>query len=136
MSYKCKHFVLQELVPKHIYEERGESAWELLDERMLKAIDSLRDLYGVMIINDWHKGGKYQWRGLRTTDSPEYSPTSQHSFGRGFDLHPKDIDVVKIRQDIMAGKHKELKAITGLELRVSWLHVDCRNFTGLKTFRG
>jgi len=78
-----------------------------------------------MIINDWHKGGKYQWRGLRTTDSPEYSPTSQHSFGRGFDLHPKDIDVVKIRQDIMAGKH-----------RVSWLHVDCRNFTGLKTFRG
>ena len=81
-QYKCKHFKIQELVSKQVYKDRGQKAWQLLDIHLLMTIDNLRNNHGRIIVNDWHRGGKNESRGLRTPDSPHYSTYSQHRFNR------------------------------------------------------
>jgi len=44
--YKCKHFGIKELVSEGTYNKRGEKAWQLLDDRILRTIDFLRETYG------------------------------------------------------------------------------------------
>ena len=83
--YICKHFKIQELVPPEVFKIRGEKAWELLDERALITLDAIRNRYGTTIVNDYDNGGKRKWSGLRTSESPYFSPYSQHTFGRAFD---------------------------------------------------
>ena len=52
MTYKCDYFAIHELIPPSVYEARGEKAWELLDDRLLKTIDTLRDRFGPATINN------------------------------------------------------------------------------------
>ena len=94
--YKCKYFDIKELVPEHVYEDRGEKAWELLDNRMLMTLDRLREIYGPITVNDWSWGGENQWRGLRTPESPVGTIYSQHRFGRACDciFHETDAETV------------------------------------------
>jgi len=132
--YQCKHFKIQELVPPHIYDKRGDKAWELLDERALITLDHLRDHFGVAItINNWLWGGDRKWSGLRTPDSPHYSETSQHSYGRAFDCLFQGLDTQTVRTEIINNKDI-FGFITGIELGVSWLHFDCRNCQPIKAF--
>lgn len=127
--YKCKYFKIQELVPPEIYQSRGNKAWQLMDVRLLKLIDNLREEFGTATINNWSWGGDRQWSGLRTKDSPYYSPTSQHTFGRAADILFK-VSAENVRQAIM--ESPELFLVDGiesitLENNVSWVHVDVRN---------
>lgn len=131
--YKCKHFKIQELVPPHVYEERGDKSWLLLDARSLFTLDTIRDNFGPVVVNNWHSGGDRRWSGLRTPESPYYSPYSQHTFGRAFDGLLLSYDVEKARSFILANKEK-FPHLTGLELGVSWLHFDTRNVDQIMTF--
>ena len=133
--YKCRHFSIRELVPPHVYEERGQKAWELLDDRLLITIDALRDEYGPITINDYYLPHcRRKWSGLRTPEYAKYRPYSQHSFGRAGDMLFKDWpDVSKIRRNILANPEK-FPFIGAMELGVSWLHIDCRNCNRIKTF--
>ncbi len=133
--YKCNWFKIQELVPKHIYESRGEKAWELFDPLALLTLDALRERYGKMTINDYYWNGGSQWRGLRTPESPYYSQTSQHTFGKAFDITFEDYNAEEVRRDILADiNHPDFRFINGLELDVNWLHFDTRNAERIKTF--
>jgi len=132
--YICEHFIIEELVPPSAYKARGEKSWGLLDNRALLSIDAIRKRYGRMTCNNWKWGGDRQWSGLRTPDSPWFSPYSQHTFGRAFDLIPSDVSVDEIREDII-NKPSLFPLIRGLELDVSWLHIDTRNSNTLKTFK-
>lgn len=133
--YKCKYFKIYELVPKAVYEARGEKAWQLLDENILRTIDKLREKYGRITINDWKWGGKNQWRGLRTADSKYFSQYSQHTFGRAMDLIFNDITAEDVRQDILRDLNSELyKYITSFEEGTSWLHIDTRNCDRILTY--
>ncbi len=139
IQYKCKHFVIEELVPPQVFKDRGQKAWELLDVRALMTIDALREKFGSMTINNWKWNGDRQWSGLRTSDSPYYSPYSQHSFGRAFDCIFKDISTEEVRVYILENP-EEFPYIKGIELdgtkiKVSWLHFDVRNVDTLSTFR-
>ena len=134
-TYKCKHFEIHELVPKAIFEARGEKAWELLDERMLITLDRLRERYGAMYMNNYFWGGDDQWRGLRTPDSPYYSPTSQHSYGRGADPLFKHVSADKVRHDIdLEPDDLTFEFISSYELDVAWFHFDVRNCDRIKTY--
>ena len=79
--YKCKHFKAHELVPPAIYDKFGERSFMFLDDRLLKLCDALREEFGSATINNYKWGGDRVASGLRSPDSPYYSPTSQHSFG-------------------------------------------------------
>jgi len=131
--YRCKHFAIHELVPPQVYEERGELAWELLDDRMLKAADNCRARFGKMTINNYFWGGKREWSGLRTPDSPFYSKYSQHTFGRAFDAIFANVSSEHVRKEILT--HPQLfPYLNSIELNVSWLHGDTRNCERIKTY--
>ena len=135
MSYKCAHFAIHELVPEGVYKARGELAWSLMDERVLKTIDRLRERYGPMTINNYKWGGSRSWSGLRTPDSPYFSQYSQHTFGRAIDCLFADISAEDVRKDINANpNHPDFELITAIEEGVSWLHIDCRNTDRLQRF--
>ncbi|WP_029689428.1 hypothetical protein [Thermoanaerobacter sp. A7A] len=133
--YKCKYFKLYELVPPEIY--KGEDYlkhWFIFDDRCLRAIDIIREKFGKCVVNTWKGGGSHRYRGFRpfTCDIGAYY--SQHKFGRAIDLVPLDEDVNTVRQYLIDTKGLD-GLITGIELDVDWLHIDCRNYNGLYLFR-
>lgn len=122
-----------ELVPPHVYEERKELAWQLLDSRALRSLDMLRDKFGGIIVNNYHTGGDRKWSGLRTRGCPHYSEYSQHTYGRAFDCLFMDTDAATVRNYVLLHK-TEFPEITAVEKDVSWLHFDCRNCAPIKIF--
>ena len=136
MIYICRFFEIQELVPSRVFHERGRKAWELLDDRLLITLDLLRERYGSITINNWHWDGSREWSGLRTPDSPYYSPYSQHTFGRAADCLFAQVAAADVRQDILSNPdHSDFRLIGSVELGVAWLHFDVRNCERIKTFR-
>lgn len=134
--YTCTHFAIHELVPQNVFHARGEKAWQLLDERLLKTLDRLRERYGSITVNNWYWGREREWSGLRTKDSPYYSDYSQHTFGRAADCLFKKYTAEKIRQDILANPDDPAFELIGsIELGVSWLHFDVRNCDRIMTYR-
>lgn len=133
--YRCEHFAIHELVPPRVYRERGELAWELLDERLLVTLDRLRGRYGSMTVNNYHWGKDREWSGLRTRESPYFSPFSQHSFGRAADCLFSETTAEQVRQEILGSPgDPDFELIGSLELGVSWLHFDVRNCDRIKTY--
>ena len=138
--YKCKYFKAHEVVPPEIYEKFGERSFMFLDDRLLKLCDALREEFGSATINNYKWGGNRVASGLRSPDSPYYSPTSQHSFGRAVDILFKDYSAERVRSEIKENQAKFL--ISGnvysitLEDGVSWLHIDIRNGNaGVNSFK-
>lgn len=119
-----QYFIIQELVPRHVYEERGEKAWELLDPRALHILYRLRETFGPVIVNDWHRGGNNQWRGFRSDQTPVGAKYSQHRYGRAFDC-TLEKPAEEVRQYILAHP-EEFPYLTTIEAETSWLHFDCR----------
>ena len=134
--YRCEFFILRELVPPGVFESRGETAWELFDDRALMTLDRLRREFGPVIVNNWHSGGDRKWSGLRTQDSPYYSPTSQHTFGRAFDCLFADHHPRYVIDWIMKNQNEQVcEFITAVEDVEDWLHFDTRNCRRIKFFR-
>ncbi|RKX17824.1 MAG: hypothetical protein DRP51_10205 [Candidatus Zixiibacteriota bacterium] len=130
--YVPKHFKLTELVPKAIYQKykiRGD-AWlmrVLFDERLLRVIDTIRESFGPMVINDWAWNGKNQWRGFRSPQCGVGATLSQHRFGRAVDMIPREVHPDIIRDDILEDQMGcAYRDIGGLEMNISWLHIDVR----------
>ena len=132
--YISEYFTIQEFVPKSVYLDRGEKAWQLMDLHLLENYYALRKQLGVPItLNDWAWGGKRHWQGLRSADSSDYKVYSQHSFGRGGDADIKDIPANEVRQQIR-DRRIVLPHPATFEVNVSWLHMDTRQSTDMITF--
>jgi len=132
--YKCDHFRIHELVPPTVYKERGQKAWELLDERILRAIDELRDTFGPITINNWYWGGKFKWSGLRTANCKIGAKYSQHRYGRAMDLKFKHATPKFIRASIRKDfPHWIDMGIHCVENKTkTWVHVSCQNCSAIK----
>lgn len=138
MTYKCKHFIIEELVDKETFEKTPEhKLWTVFDDRLLKSIDFLREEIGVPItINNWKWGGDRQWSGYRPPGSPYYSQWSQHSSGRSVDMIFKGIPAVEVRHRIKKllkqGKLNNITPSLTFEEKmkgkeITWVHMDIRN---------
>ena len=138
-----RNFVIQELVPRHIFLKRGLKSWQLLDWRALKTLEWVRDHLGSTTVNNWHVGGEYSQSGLRTFEfymqgqknlRPDYiakqmitDSLSQHKFGRAFDCKLKNHTAEDARKYIKNNWDLfGLNWAITLEEDVSWLHFDCR----------
>lgn len=91
-------------------------------------LDSVRELLGPMVINDYHTGGARQWRGLRLPHCPQWSPGSQHSYvaasGKlctAFDATCLEYTAAEAREILL---EKNPALLGRLEDDVSWLHAD------------
>jgi hypothetical protein len=132
---KSKHFKVHEVVPEHIYNKYGEKAWKFMSKDLLVTIDKLKDHFnlGTATINNYYWKGNRHWSGLRTPESEDYSETSQHSLGNAVDIVFSHYSAEEVRNYIISNPH-EFPYIKGLELGVSWVHLDVRNENYLVTF--
>ena len=115
---------LDEYIPKDLYlkyQNKPHILISLLDDRLIKSDQMLRDKFGSVTINNWWSGGDRNWSGLRTPNSPYYSMTSQHSYGRASDKLFK-VSSQEVREYIKQN-WKQLW-ITRIEDNVSWVHSD------------
>ena len=133
---KSKYFKIHELVPKKMYDRYGQKAWRYVDVRLIESIDKLKEHFnlGTMTINNYFWGGDREWSGIRTPESPYYSYGSQHSYANAFDIVFSDYSAEEVRNYIIDNQH-EFPHIKGLELGVSWVHLDVRNEDVLVLFR-
>ena len=127
MPYTAKYFKAFELVPRKLYEARGERAIELLDKELLIALDYVRDNLGKVTVNNWKSGGKFEYRGIRTSDSKDFSPTSQHAYGKAVDFDVEGMTAAEVNEWLIANRNaKELRSISFIEMGVTWVHMDTR----------
>ncbi len=124
--YRPRFFKIQELVPPSVYGDQGSKALRLIDDRALMTLDQLRLKFGLCTVNDWCFGGQYEQSGLRTPEAPEYSPTSQHTFGRAMDCKFRDHSADEVREFIINNK-SAFPFIVFMEIDISWFHFDVRN---------
>ncbi|MFH2141061.1 MAG: hypothetical protein ABIJ97_01465 [Bacteroidota bacterium] len=121
------NFYLDEYIPKEMYSKyihKPHILIGLIDPRLVKADQMLRDHFGPVTINNWFHNLERNWSGLRTPESTYYSPTSQHTFGRASDKLFKDADAEEVREYIK--KEWKKLGITCIEADVSWVHSDVR----------
>ena len=117
-----KHFDVDELLPQNFTDAK------VLSPKLLILIDEVRELLGVpCTINNYATGGDRQWCGYRTPECTIGAPHSYHKLGMAADLHPKGMTAddgrLLIRKAVAAGM---LPLLGGVELGVSWIHIDVR----------
>ena len=130
MIYVCRHFRIQELVYRSLFERFRlipERLWMAFDPRELWTLDALRDRYGPCDINNWHNGGTRELCGLRPSDCEIGSSLSQHMFGRASDKHFRLATPDEVRLDILKNQAEEpFKFITRIERDTpGWVHSEC-----------
>ena len=133
---RSKHFGIYELVPQELYETVHEDVlWEMVPDELILSIDAIKSRFwrGSMSINTYKWNGDRNWSGLRTKESPWYSPGSQHTLFKATDSIFSSYDVDDIREYIIANP-EEFPHIKGIELGVSWLHIDVRSRDTLLQF--
>ena len=137
---KCKHFLIQQLVPPTTFEALGESAWALLSDDLLTTLDQLYEAFGPMTVNNWHSGGRFRESGLRDPNTATGAPRSQHKVGRAADIKPLKLTVREMYDAILAdpSKFPLLTTLENIEFTEpgKWIHVDVRprlpNQTGIR----
>jgi len=130
------YFFLDELVPPSIYSARGENAMQLLDYRIVMALDHLREVIGKpIVVNNWINGGQYRESGLREFQTSTGAKFSQHKFGRAMDikvsgLTPKQVHAIIHENEQFFIKNQLITTLENPNFTKTWTHIDCR-FTGL-----
>lgn len=132
---KSKYFEIHELVSESVFKKKGEGAWRYIPPPLIEAIDTIKERFpnGTATINNYYWRGDRKWSGLRTPDSTYYSPTSMHAFMQAVDIVFSSYSAEEVRQDIIANPDI-YPTIKGLELNITWLHIDIRNEEKLITF--
>lgn len=132
--YVPEFFRAEELVPPAVHRARGRRSLQLLDPRLLEALDQLRNEFGPITINNWHVGGTFTESGLRTPECKHYKPYSQHTFGRAADCKFALHEPEYIRRMILDNPHK-YPFINFVELDTpTWVHIDVRNCRRIATW--
>jgi hypothetical protein len=137
-----KNFWLDEYIPRELYKRfhhKPHILVGLIDDRLVKADQMLRDKFGATTINNWWGLTDEQFKieiakppgerwvrnesGLRLFGTKTGASLSQHLFGRASDklFQTKAEDVRKYIK-----VHWKLLGITCIEENVSWVHSDVR----------
>lgn len=127
--YKPKHFIVQELVPKEIYDRYKEDSLIFIDNRILITLDYIRDYFNVaVLVNNWHQGGLLDERCFRLWSTSTGARLSQHKLGKAVDYDVVGLTAEEVRQEILANQDSTFfKYITRMELGTSWNHNDVKS---------
>lgn len=123
-----KYYKIHEFVPKKMYKRYGQKAWRYIPSALIELADALKEQFpkGSISINNYMWGGDRQWSGIRTPESQWYSYGSQHSYGNAIDMKFSDYNADEVRKWILDNIER-FQMIKGIEIGVSWVHVDIRN---------
>lgn len=132
LSEVKKYFHIKELIGRSTYKKYGESSWKFLDIRLLETLLILREKLGKKIfINNWHRGGKFSQRGLRTNVQQIFRNKflknvlyiSAHVLGKAVDFDVEGMTAEQVRDWIKINQHLFPYKIR-LEADVTWVHLD------------
>lgn len=126
-----KHFVIQEFVPPAIYTYFGERSWWYISPVIVGIADHLRQVIGQpLIINNWHRGGSWQFRGYRPPQTEVGAAYSMHRLGLAIDVSSPGLTPPQLIRFIEQEKEKFIEiGLTTIEMiryTPTWLHLDCR----------
>jgi len=123
---KLTKFVVEEFVPRELYNLMGDHAICCMDEELITFIINLRQtLNRPITINTWKWGGRFTSRGIRLPGSTYYSATSQHSEGKALDFDVAGMPASEVRSWIISNRDLVwVKPITFIEDGVNWVHID------------
>lgn len=129
--YIPRYFKAHEVVPPDVYRNRGIKSFQLIDDRLLKLADYLREEFGSITVNNYNFGGTRTQSGLRTPDQSHYRLYSQHSYGRALDMIFNERNAQEVREYLKDNQDLictifQIEGFT-VEENVSWLHLDLRN---------
>lgn len=132
MSYRPKHFTIQELVAPNIYDDFGDKAWDMLDPKLLRALDKLREKFGAITVNNWRTGGPYKESGLREQSTKTGAPKSAHKRGMAADCKPFECTVHEVYAYILENPHEfpEIRRVENITHTPTWLHIDTVDHPG------
>ena len=131
--YRCRYFKIRELVPPSMLKYSEDRLWLLFDDRLLRAIDDIRDIYGSIYINSTSLG--LTQCGFRTSSSTG-AELSQHRYGRAADIHIADIEHKGLSRDDKAKAYDAVRKELMEDVRfdclnfedgITWLHIDIGN---------
>ena len=89
-QYKCKYFLLKELVNPALLKALPESTlWSLFDDRLLRMADKIREKYGPCTVN----ASGLTDCGLRDINSTTGAKYSAHKIGRALDIHVRRLEL-------------------------------------------
>lgn len=127
--YLPKNFSVQEWVPPEIYTEMGDGSIILLDDRILRILDAVREHFDVPVtINNWKNGGPFKQRGLRTVQVPGGALHGAHFYGRAADFDVEGQTANQVRLEILENAAlDDFALITGMEMNIDWVHLDVAN---------
>ena len=131
------YFDIRELVGKSTYKKYGERAWIFLDYRLLWFLLIIRvELNSSITVNNWHIGGKFSQRGLRTNVQQIFKYffkirrlyLSGHVMGKAVDFDVKGLEADEVRmwmaqnKDLFPFKIRVEESKDGEP--ITWNHVD------------
>ncbi len=135
-----KYFKIQEFVSKKVYDKYRDDAWMFICPLLLHNLLVIRETLGKPItINNWHNGGKFSQRGLRSNLSAIFMSKfkrgrmylSPHVMGKAVDFDVKGMGAEEVRMWLKAN-HKILPYKIRLEHKmngknINWVHLDVFN---------
>ena len=130
-----KYLDLREVIPPETWEQYKESAIKLIDSRIPIILERIRELCDSkpILINNWHIGGKFKYRGYRPSTCTVGAKKSMHREGKAIDFTVKNMSSEAVRNVIRKNADELLKmGLTRIERDVSWVHIDFKK-TGLST---
>jgi hypothetical protein len=130
-----ENFFLDEFIDPSTYAARGARSIELMDMRIILAVQYIRDHLGPVTVNNWVNGGKRRLSGLRPHNTTTGARWSQHKYGRAIDMQVQGKTPAEVHQFIMDNERlfiekQWITTIEELEDTPTWTHIDCR-YTGM-----
>jgi hypothetical protein len=127
---------IRDFVPKEVYAAIGDSSINLITPFLLTTYMELNSVLSnhynspvEIVINNWHKDGKLQFRGYRPDSCPIGAKFSQHKKGNAIDFNVCVDGQLKSDEEIrkiIIANCKEFTFLTRIESgTVGWVHVDC-----------
>jgi len=147
-KYKCKHFRIEELVSKQVYEDRKakQDWWRFFNPEALQTLDQLREEFGSMTINNWVWDGNRNCSGFHLKGEWNRSEYSGHRMWGAFDIIFKEHTSEEVRIALLGEEPTQVKVyptieryphITEIEYGISWFHVRCNsNIDGVLVYPG
>lgn len=125
------YFVIQEFVPKQIYKLFGDKSIWYINPKCIELATAYREFFGVpVVINNWHTGGEYNYRGYRPPRVNIGAEYSQHKLGNAFDCSCPGLSPDQMLKQIQDNWEKfkalGLTTIENPKFTPGWLHSDVR----------
>jgi hypothetical protein len=138
--HNSPHFDVREMVDQNTFKALGVNAAWLIDPKIVRVLDLLREKLGAPIfVNNWHTGGPFKSSGFRSMSDKTGAMFSQHRRGCAADVKasgrkPADLLAI-INANFDDFKAAGLTTIEDINYTPTWLHLDCRPIAIENQFR-